>query len=832
LTAGLAWSGRAAIWNGDGHDGQLGDEAYSAGDYGMSVKFYQRWLDNAEDKATRREAALRLTDALLRFGERRRAVALLTELHRQYPGAADPDLMILDAEVNLTDGKADAARLAMEKLLGQNNLNENLRWQATELLGRSLMAMQNWNEAGKVFAMLERAAAGTKWEYIGFCKRAYSLIMTGKVLEAGQMLSANLKYSDLDSRTEIRTLSLLLLAKEQRYDEFKDAYRMLRQNLEPRPDPLLYQALKEAFNHFLTTKEYPVALNYLSEAVAFAPDSETRNQTFRTIINTALAAGKPAEALAAGDKFLNFNRGAADENIIVMEVAALNAAQKRIDAAVRLYFSLVDDHTRALNVRIEAARAAGNLLAAERRFPEAEKAFDFICRNGTDNAQQAEGFMLLGKLYFNQEFYLRAAELFLRVGELSANLRGEALYWAMRAYIELKEYDQALETMEKLKRLDALPEWVRSELFYYAGIISQATGHNDAACEMLINYAKLFPDAEHAPEALFRASDIAMAARKYQQAAAIYQSFVTRYPHHASAPAALYRLLRAMFLSGNNQQAIAAAAQMQKDYPDSSYTPSAMFWLVDYYRDAGEYRKALDVLNQLTFKYGADKEALAEALRDTAIVCRRLSDDEQAKAALNRMVHDLPESKLVGEAYFMLGDIASDAGDYENAVNDYKQCQKQHPVPPLSWAVAGRLADCNYSLYTRNGEDKNITQSIDEYADLLKTKELPIAIREQTLFKLGKCYEARKESNPALELYMEIIYNYAREAADPNRPRRNPVWVVNAAQAAIDIYLKVNNAGAAQAAINIYRMMEKMQINTGENFKSRIEVIRRRYNMK
>lgn len=831
ICLGCAWSCPASIWGGN-RDDRLGDEAVAAGDYSMAVKFYQRWVDAAEDAQDRRDASVKLAGACIRAGMIDRAAKVIDGLRRLPPaGGSNYSMALLDAELLLANGKAADVRARMEKLLQSKDLTDEFRLPALELLGRSLMMLKEWNEAVKVFALLERSGVGTRWEYLGFCKRVYALIMDGQAKEAARLLTLNIKSATREEQFEAKVLSLLLLVKEKQLKEFRDGCRQLRQGMPARPDPLMFQVMMEAADNYLALKDFDNGIFCLDEAVIFAPNPTARNQAFRLLISSTLAGGKVERMLKAAETYLSYNRGGPDDSAITMEVAALFAGQKKINTAIKLYFGLMDDHTRPLSLRLDAARAAGNLLASEKRFDEAERAFEFICRNAIDNTRQAEGYMSLGKVFFEQEFYLRAIEVFTRVSELCRPMRGDAAYWTMRSYLSLKEYRRALEWLDKIKMIEPRPDWLTAETLYYAGIIAEKSGQAETACDTLVRYATAYPDAEHAAEALFRAGNIAMNAKKYTAAAKTFQLFAEKYPRHQSAPAAQYRRLEALFLSGAAESAVAVAVTLQKKYADSRYAAAAMFWLVDYYRDNGKYQKAQEVLEWLIGKYPDNQDILAEALRDMAVIALRGGDDVRARDALTRLTRNLAQSRFTAEGYYLLGDMDSERGDYDSASDNYAKVFKFKPGKELQWAVRGRLADCNYSMHARTGDEKYQQVAMEEYRRLLKEKELPTAIREQSLFKLGKCYEQHKDWAQALELYKEVVYDYGREI-EAGKARRNPVWVVNAAQAAIEIYLAMNKPESAMAAINLYRALERMRIDTGENFTSRIEAIRRRYNMK
>jgi hypothetical protein len=103
------------------------------------------------------------------------------------------------------------------------------------------------------------------------------------------------------------------------------------------------------------------------------------------------------------------------------------------------------------------------------------------------------------------------------------------------------------------------------------------------------------------------------------------------------------------------------------------------------------------------------------------------------------------------------------------------------------------------------------------------------SIRNQTKYKLGRCYELLDNENDALDMYNALLYDY--QVDQENGIKRKPVWVVKAAHAAIRIYFKIDTPEAAQEAIRVYRLLKQMKLKTGENFDGFIKNIQAKYSL-
>jgi len=269
--------------------------------------------------------------------------------------------------------------------------------------------------------------------------------------------------------------------------------------------------------------------------------------------------------------------------------------------------------------------------------------------------------------------------------------------------------------------------------------------------------------------------------------------------------------------------------RMDKEFPDNQYTVAANFWEVDYYRDLGDFKKAEALLSAMNTRFGRKKDVKKDILYESAFIAFKRGQEQQALAQVSELLKLEPEGDIAARAAYLQGDIFSEIGDYAAAVNSYQACLKNLPGYELENACRGRLGDCNYSLYSKNHDDKYLDNAIAEYNVLSGRRNLSSSIRQQTLFKLGKCYEGKKDDEKAMEYYKELIFNYKTDSASGVYTR--PVWLVKAAYAAIDIYMAQDTPEAAAAAVNVYNVLNGLNLNIGDDYRKIIEKIRRKFKL-
>ncbi len=810
-------------------DRMLGDQAFNDRDYAQAVKFYQRYLnDAASNDSAWIDASRRLVSAMLRDNRAGDALAVFRRLKERLGKNMDMDDRLVEIEVLAASNNLDEARNQVEEFLHGLDQDSEAYVRALDLLGYVLLQKKCWREAANVYSLLERNELAGPWEYKAFCKRVYAMIMAGDYKEASKALTLNLRYVNSPDKNEARGLSLLLLLKENRTKEFSDIYNGLRDSLTVTPDAVCFEALMLAHDKFLAAGDAANATFYLSEAFGFSPDKERRKSVLRLLINEYVKNGKPDAAADICEKYLNFYHNEPEAADIRMELATLLVWQKKFDSAVNVYSQVMNNSALGLKIRLAAAKNVGAILADHKKYDEADKAFEFICRNGATKDDQAEGMVLLGQSYYNQELYQRAILILREAADISPLWQPVALHWIMRSHIQLKEYDAAKNLIAVMAKMSC-DRSLEAENSYYLGYILDKTGRIKEACDAYEQYALRFPEVPHAAQALFRAGDLAMENKHFMAAARIFSVFAERYRKHALEPAALYKQVFALFCAGKGAEATLIVDSMDRMFPDNQYTVAADFWEVDYYRDMGDLNKTEVLLEDMSRRFSGNEDVIRKVLYDRAYIAFKRDDATRAGTLLEELFKKELDAASSARACFLQGELLSDRGDYAAAIKSYLSCLKNLPGYEMETACYGRLGDCYYSIYTRNKDDAGLDKAIEQYNILVGRKKLDDAIRQQTLFKLGKCYEQKKEDAKALEYYKELIFNYKVSSTSGGYTR--PVWLVKAAYAAIDIYLAQDTPEAAAAAIHVYEVLQGLNLNIGEDYRKMIDRIKRKFKL-
>ncbi|QSH40105.1 tetratricopeptide repeat protein [Lentisphaerota bacterium ZTH] len=806
----------------------LGDDAFKRNDYAQAVKFYQRYKAETATNNALRDSYIRLIAAYIRASDVKNAEAELNEFERKFPETDSVRKALYQADILTLKRQYRQAEMVLRSTLSKKVFSGQLYFQLLSALGFALIQQESWEDANEIYSLLERTGKGTNWEFIGFRQRLYCLIMSNQLRKSRELFLRASAFSKNPEFYDIELLSLMQMAKEKKFSELEKTYPSVLKKVPEGKNALVYQIASYAARHFLKNRQPAAATRYLRDAFAFAPTGQDGKNSLRELVNTYVKANMPDAAIKAALKYIEFYYDDPQTVDMQFQCATLMTKQKMYRDALGVYVALVHRDTLSTEQRISAAREAAKVFEATGSIMKAGKMLFMICQLAGTETGRMEGWYLMGKLYYRQKEYKKAVEAFKKVIASDTKWKLSASYWYMHSLLALKEYKAALHEADKLRKSKASPELAARAEFYHAYSVEK-TGESERAFKHYLEFVEKHPLSEYAPRALFEAGDIAFSRAEYKKAAKIFQRFADTFPKDNMAANALYKCVYAEYLDKDYTGMNKVIDRMVKEYPQSDYTPAAQLWMVDYWRNSGEYTKASELLQKMQVAYAQRSSVMAQIFYDTALVHYRQKKYETAMKYLKRIIDKYSGSSVTADAYFLAGDVASSDGDYLKAADYYRRAAKMRPNSDFEIASLGRVADCDFTQYSRSFDKKLLEEAAGIYEKLLKVRKDSTVVRNQTMYKLGRCYELLSQEDKALDMYNELLYSY--DVDKRKGVKSKPVWVVRAAYAAITIYLKYNTPEAAMEAIRVYRILKSMNLNTGEDFDKFISNIKEKYRL-
>lgn len=807
----------------------LGDEAFNDGAYEEAIAFYSRYKkEAAKDYGALNNAYKCLISSYIRAGEPVKAARQLKEYESKFPDSSKTENEFFKADIYLLLGKYEEAGDIFKRLSNALSTSSPFYLQALSGLGFSLLQREKWKSAVTVFLLLEKEAKGTKWEFVAIKGRIYSLIMDGKTGDAETILKAVPKPASKREVQDLNVLRVLLAAKQGRFKEMRQEFNKVKTAINGEPQPLLYQADMTIASMFLTQSDPDEAMGYLKDAFIHAPSPLERRKALRMIINVYVLLDKKRLAVSAARRYMHYYGNAEDACNVVLQAARLSYELNDVNEAVKLYDGIISDSSISFDVRLEAAGELIGIFVEDKDFVSADKRLKTLFAAAGAQKEKGECEFLSAKLFYDQKEYQEAAKAFSLVADKHKELRPDSLYWEMRSLLGLKDFEKALKVSENAIKEFAGSDTEKKCLYFHALILEKLGRKNEAEREYL-DFASKNPKSDYAPMSLFGAANIALADKKYSEAGKMFSSLAETYPANPLAPNALYKKYYCEYFQGNENEAVENAKKLIDRYPKSRFSSSALFWLVDYFRELKDYEKAVSFLDELISKFRDDKEISAQALYEKAYVFSKAEKPNRALDCLKELNQKYPDNKVASDGLFLCGDIYSAKGDYAEAITYYQKAAERRPGSALETASIGRIGDCEFSLYTKTFNKEYLHKSVKEYEKVLERKDISPFIKNQCLYKMGKCFELLGYDNMALTKYRELIYGYRIDKA---RGREvSPVWTVKAGHSAISLYLKEGSPEAVKSAMEIYKVLIKLNVDLADDYKKLLEKLKEKYNI-
>ncbi len=807
---------------------QLGDSAFYNGSFEQSVVFYKRYIEDSYGKnQDLKDAMERYIAASIRASMPDEAELMLDEYEKKFPQIESVRKVLYHADIFMLRFKYAEAESLLRETLSNKVITGDLYFQLLSALGFVMLQQEKWFEASEIYGLLEKSGSGTDWEFVGFRQKLYAMIMGGSLSDSSVLLNAELKVANNKDISDLKILSLLLMIQEKRFSDLKKNYASFTATIPKTANPLLFKVNILAAKHFLKIGVPGDAIIFFKDAFDFAPSSYDRKISLRLLINTYVEANMKKAAAATAMKYMEFYQDSPDVTEIKIQCARLFAEQKMNDEAVNIYQSVIKDSRVTPAERISAVRQAIALLSLSGKVKAATDLLSTIVEKGLTEREQLESKFILGKFYFDQKLYRQAADVFIDVSSKNSQWKDDSMFWTMQSLIKLSEFATALDVAKKIQKESSDPR-IAMETDYYQSFILDKLEKYAEAREGYLAFVRNNQDNELSPAALFDAGNISFRLRDFPKAAEIFKDFVKRYPQNQLAANALYKCLYAAYFNGDTEEIARINELLEKKYLDSPFAVAAFFWQVDYLKNSGKLKEADQVLQRIGQLYSDKEEIVPQAIYDRAAIAENLSGSSAAMQLLQEIFEKYPNSKTMADALFLAGNISSANGIYSEAAIYYRKASQLRPGSAIEIASIGRIGDCNYTQYTKTQEAKFLNSAIAEYGKIMAMKNLNQNIRDQTLYKIGKCYEGLNQDDKALEFFTELIYGYKIDKKE-GQSKLKPVWTVKAAYAAIMIYMRQGTPESAAEAIKIYRHLESMQLETGEDFRKIISNIKSKF---
>ncbi len=256
----------------------------------------------------------------------------------------------------------------------------------------------------------------------------------------------------------------------------------------------------------------------------------------------------------------------------------------------------------------------------------------------------------------------------------------------------------------------------------------------------------------------------------------------------------------ALYNVGHEQAALEACQAFLERRPDSIWAPDVTFWLGTHHFNRRQFERAVHAFQRFAEKWPQRPE------RDGALLWLARAHFNQrqfgeASAAASQLIREHPASPLLAEARMVHGEALCERMRFDEAILVFDEFLALHPRSPWVAQALGRKGD---SLFVLGSDDAaRYRESIATYQALLMLPDLPLDMRLQAAYKIGRCHERKGQMEDALRQYYRGVVLRFAEAREsglwPNERAR--AWYARGALSAADLFEQREDWSAAAAVL-------------------------------
>jgi len=432
--------------------------------------------------------------------------------------------------------------------------------------------------------------------------------------------------------------------------------------------------------------------------------------------------------------------------------------------------------------------------ARQEKLAEAAALYAAVATRFPKSAHVPDALLSAGRCYYRAGEYGKAAGLFEQAIAAGGDQVAEAGHWLARIHLRNRAYDQALklvdETLAKAanhafatnlkldradalyemegRRADALQEYLavfkadpRHELapqaLYYAAFAAFDLQKFAEAEQLANQFLQNFPQDPLVPDARYVVAECLLIKKEYASAEPIYRQLIEQHSDRAECELWRVRLGLAVYLQQNYEGAIALLEPLLAE-SQSSDTKAEVQFLIGVCRF--RLKQFADAVKSLQGSVSASAtwRQADETLLYLARSQRELSQWEDAEGTLLKLQQSFPQSQLLAESHYFLGELRFAAGKYAEAVAAYDRVVLGWPQSSFTpFSVYGR----GWALL-KQGLFEEAAKSLSSLIAL----EPPHRLRNDALLTRGMCYRQLKQHAEAIADIEQFL------ASNPEPARR------------------------------------------------------------
>jgi TolA-binding protein len=485
-------------------------------------------------------------------------------------------------------------------------------------------------------------------------------------------------------------------------------------------------------------------------------------------------------------------KGFAQADYAIFRQAVAVAKQDKFAAAGALFAKIPQDYK-------DSAFAADATIAAARCFYQAEKfaeAKQWLQKAiDAKNANSPEAAHWLCKILLREKLPEAAAKL----AAAQAQSAGDSPF---AVNLLLDQADALFDIPSQ--RAEALPLYLKlaadhpkSDLapqsLYNAAFTALDLKQYDAALKHAGAFLQTYPKDKLLPDAKYVAAESDLLLKNYSAAESAYRDLIEGFPQHADINNWRVRLGLVLYLQKNYAETIAALTPVIANLKSPDAVAEAQFLIGASQFNTDKFKEAE---KSLAASLAADSKwrQADETLLLLARAQMKLGQDKAAVATIQKLIAEFPQSALLDQAHYRLGEFQYAAEDYKSAAAQYGLVAKNWPDSPFApYALYGQgwaalktkefpaatasftalldkhadstlAADAHFGRAMSRRQEGALQEAVDDIAAYLKSNP-DSEHQSEALYERGLAEVALKKYSDAIATFKSLLSDNPKYAA-------------------------------------------------------------------
>ena len=419
--------------------------------------------------------------------------------------------------------------------------------------------------------------------------------------------------------------------------------------------------------------------------------------------------------------------------------------------------------------REQAVYVLGATLEEEEKFKEAGVAYDLFLKEFPGSGLRTEVRMRKAETILKDGKFEQAAQMFAEVAAVEGF--SHATHARLRqasCLVSLDQLDDAATIYQSV--FEATPDAdhkktavVQLNLLCRKYIDKKLYDKSLALAEQMVSKA----DTEDLKVRFkMAAADSFDGQAKYEQARPRYLAIVKDHTTHVLAADALYFAAFAAFQLKQYDAVLEDSVEFKKQFAEHEFAKdveklveeSRVLKSVDLFKDE-RFAESVELLAAVVAANPKGKRA-AESLLLLARSQARLEKYDEAKASIGKLISGFPESSLIPESTYRLGEYHFVSNDYAGAITQFTAVIEKFADSSFAKDAMGRRADVKFELGREQLADEKVDEAIATWNSILTELE-DYRLADNVMYEVAFALRGQKKHDQAKEVFTQLVSKHA-----------------------------------------------------------------------